>query len=57
LSLDANRPLVISDLKSSTRVHGQTLKKGEIFTKISTTYDPFEKDIAIVKIIYKVVTL
>ena len=34
-----------------------TLKNGEIFSKIPPTYDPFEKDIAVVKIIYQKATV
>ena len=39
--------------KASTRIHAQSLKSGDLFSQIPGTYDPFVKDIAIVKIIYK----
>ena len=48
-----NLPAYLHTLKSINRTHAKTVKNGDVFSKISTIFDPFQKDIAVLKIIFE----
>jgi hypothetical protein len=56
--LDTNKsseafPKYLAGLKSFNRTHAKTFTNGDVFAKIPTTFDPFQKDIAMLKIVFQ----